>query len=165
MTWYGRILVHHRCLGGAGEEEKKVWRTLYLFRRKQPPPKKKSCNGYLSLQLIVMESNPCWWTCSDLSMADEWQWRFDHRSAKRWLVLVESHSGKTNLKGISSFSDSMLSFSLPQETFSNIWCCTKQRKNWKHVLLQFIFHEQDSFSLTGLLLNTETMKPRETHLP
>lgn len=50
-------------------------------------------------------------------MADEWQWRFDHRSAKRWLVLVESHSGKTNLKGISSFSDFMLSFSLRQETF------------------------------------------------
>lgn len=168
MTWYGRILVQHRCLegeGGGGGGRKKGLTYTISVPEKTTTTKKKSCNGYLSLQLIVMESNPCWWTCSDLSMADEWQWRFDHRSAKRWLVLVESHSGKTNLKGISSFSDSMLSFSLPQETFSNIWCCTKQRKNWKHVLLQFIFHEQDSFSLTGLLLNTETMKPRETHLP
>ena len=51
---------------------------------------------------------------------------------------------KANLKGISSFSDFMLSFSLHQETFSKIWCCTKQRTNQKHVLLQFIFHEQDS---------------------
>ena len=45
--------------GGAGGGRKKGLTYTISVPEKTTTTKKKSCNGYLSLQLIVMESNPC----------------------------------------------------------------------------------------------------------